>query len=237
MHCQLARVGQVYTRLLDLAFPPTCVLCADPGGRVPDLCDPCAAELPWIATACPLCARPGPVAAVCGRCLAEPPAFDAAFAPLAYASPVSHLVRRLKYHGQLPLARPLAALLAEALGARRGAAVPSLLVPVPLHRHRLRERGFNQSAELGRLLARRLDLRLDHRLVTRTRDTPPQAALAHPRRRANVHGAFSATRSLHGASIAVVDDVITSGNTVGELAACLKSAGAQRVEIWALARA
>lgn len=237
MRCQLARAGEVYTWLLDRLFPPACALCGDPPGRLPELCDPCGAELPWIATACPVCARPGPVMAPCGRCIAEPPAFDAAFAPLAYTSPVSQLVQQLKYQGHLHLVRPLSSLLAEALCARRKDPLPQLLVPVPLHPRRLRERGFNQTVELARPVAARLGMKLDRHLVRRVRDAPPQASLPHPRRKKNIRGAFATCATLDGIEAAILDDVITTGTTAGELARCLRRAGAARVEVWAMARA
>jgi len=171
---------------------------------------------------------------VCGACLAHPPAYERTLAALTYRYPVDRLIPALKYQGRLALAPALGACLAARLG---DAPRPDLLVPMPLHPARLRERGFNHASELARVVAHRLELVLETRLCRRTRDTPPQQGLKRDARRRNVRGAFSCVRPVAGLHIALLDDVMTSGTSLDELAASLKQAGAREVSNWVLARA
>jgi ComF family protein len=226
-------------RILDRLWPGSCLLCraALPCGR--DLCSICERSLPYLDAACRICARPLPVSAagqVCGHCQQSPPSYDYSFAAFRYASPIDRLVQDLKYHRRLDLARVLGGLLAERLAAHRWP-WPDRLIPVPLHRARLRERGFNQALELARPAARRFGLVLDPWAAVRIRPTPPQAGLSLAQRRRNLRGAFRATVSLEGEHVVVLDDVMTSGSSLESLAHCLKKAGAKTVGVWVLARA
>ncbi|HWP95178.1 MAG TPA: ComF family protein [Gammaproteobacteria bacterium] len=218
-----------------LLYPPHCLVC----GATADeraLCAACAAELPWNETACARCARPLPVAAaLCGPCLRRPPSFDAAWAALRYDFPLDRLLAALKFHGRLAHARILGGWLAERLALRR-AVRPDALVPVPLHPARLRERGYNQALELARSVARRLDLVLAPDLCRRVRATDEQARLPAVARRRNVRGAFAVTAP-PPRHVALLDDVMTTGSTVEELARVLRRAGAARIEVWCVARA
>lgn len=181
---------------------------------------------------------PCPAGPVCGRCLKRPPQFDATVAALLYAFPGDRLVQALKYRAQLPLAGYFADALAQAVGrSASGALLPiDLIIPMPLHPRRMARRGFNQAAEIGRRLAQQLQRPFSHAAIRRIRDTPPQAELPVARRRANVRGAFQAESNLIGARLAVVDDVMTTGETADEIARVLKRAGAARVEHWVVAR-
>lgn len=233
-------------------WPPTCVLCAR-AGQFPalDLCAACEADLPVNAPACPVCAQPlsgdrhpngdsGGASArslVCGACLRRPPRFDAGHCPFRYAYPLDHLVRGLKYDGAVAQARVLGELLAHRIQASRTGTLPQLIVPVPLGQRRFRERGYNQAIELARYVGSHLKIPLRTDLVVRTRETHEQAALNKPDRRKNIRGAFAAIGQLPALHVAIVDDVVTTGSTVNELAKVLKRAGAQRVEVWAVARA
>ena len=224
-----------------LLLPPYCVLCGG-AGQLPvlDLCGPCEAELPRNSYPCARCAVPlpagTPIGAACGRCLERPPWFDAASVPFRYAYPLDHLVRDFKYHGRLAYARVLGTVLADHVRAL-AAPVPECLVPVPLHPARHRERGFNQSSEIARHVARHLGIALDERLCRRTRATADQTALTAKERRRNLRGAFALERPLRARHVAVVDDVLTTGSTVEELARTLKRGGVERVSVWAVARA
>ncbi|MEK7191520.1 MAG: ComF family protein, partial [Pseudomonadota bacterium] len=149
---------------------------------------------------------------------------------------VDRLIQNLKYHRQLSLARILGNLLAKHLDTNT-AIRPDALVPVPLHPARLRERGYNQSLELARVVARRFDLPLTTHAVKRVRATPPQTMLTSNERRRNVRNAFHTTVDFSGKRIAIVDDVMTSGHTVNALAKCLRRAGATNVVVWVVARA
>jgi ComF family protein len=195
------------------------------------LCTACEADLPQLTPPlCPRCALASPAGAVCGRCLASPPAYDATVAGLAYAFPADVLVHALKFRGELALAPLLAEKLFQKIDSTRGI---DLVVPVPLSAQRLRSRGYNQSAEIARALTPRGPLELF--LCERSRDTAAQTDLPWSERRRNVRGAFRCTRRVSG-TVAVVDDVMTTGATLDEIAAALKDAGAARVMNWVVAR-
>ncbi|TMI44775.1 MAG: ComF family protein [Betaproteobacteria bacterium] len=216
--------------LSNLLFGGSCFLCRGAARGI--LCPACDADLPRLAgTLCPRCALPSPGSALCGRCLADAPHYDATVAALAYRFPADTLVHALKFRSQLALAPLMGDLLIEAIRERI-----DLVVPVPLSRERLRERGYNQAAEIARHVARERRARLELTVVVRERNTRAQADLPWSDRARNVRGAFRCERSLDGAAIAVVDDVMTTGATLDELAATLKRAGAVRVVNWVVAR-
>lgn len=218
-------------------LPTTCLLCGAPGGADLDLCPGCRAALPVIGPACRYCGAALEAGqAVCGPCLRRPPPFAATIAPYHYAAPVDHLIWQLKFRGRLAPARTLGRLLADA-GRDREDSLPECLVPVPLHRRRLGERGYNQAVELARPVARQLGIPLAPRLARRAHATPPQAELDGRERRRNVRGAFTVPQAPAARHVAIVDDVVTSGATVSELAQALRRAGVERVEVWAVARA
>jgi ComF family protein len=213
-------------------FGGSCFLCR---GRARDiLCGRCDADLPRLAQSlCPRCALASPEGATCGRCLSRAPHFDATVAALAYAFPADALVHALKFRGELALAPFLGALLLERLPALREV---DYVLAVPLSRRGLRERGYNQAVEIARPIAAALRAPLELTLCERERDTAAQTGLPWSERERNVRGAFAVKRALAGASIAVVDDVMTTGATLDEMAATLKRAGAGRVVNWVLAR-
>jgi len=180
---------------------------------------------------CPRCALSSPGGALCGRCLAQTPSYDLTIAALAYAFPADTLVHAFKFRGELALAPLLAELLARRIPASERI---DMVVPVPLAAERLRGRGYNQAAEVARLLALRAPLELF--LCERSRDTAAQSDLPWAERRRNVRGAFVCKRAIPGRSVAVVDDVMTTGATLDELARVLKQAGAIRVVNLVVAR-
>jgi ComF family protein len=212
-------------RLLSALFGGSCFVCR--GAARALLCAECDAELPRLdQPLCPRCALASPGGALCGRCLREPPAFDATVAALAYEFPADVLVQALKFRGELALAPFLASLMKTEKSV-------DCVIPVPLSRERLRSRGYNQAAEIARALP---GVKLDVFACERTRESPPQMELPHDERQKNVRGAFRCTRSLVGARVAVVDDVMTTGATLDELARTLKGAGALSVTNWVVAR-
>jgi ComF family protein len=218
-------------------YTPICLLCGDAGGRGLDLCPPCAVDLPTIAVACPRCAVPLDSSRLCGSCLLRPPEFAAAHAPLRYDSrnPAGYLIKGLKFGRRLACARLLGSVLADSLAGR--ADLPEVLIPVPLHPGRYRQRGFNQSLEIARFVSARLDIPLDYRCCRRVRATAAQSSLTSARlRRANLSGAFRAEGAIAYRHAALIDDVITTGATLNELARTLRRAGVERVEAWACAR-
>ena len=224
--------------LTSLVAPPVCALCGGAGRRLQevwgiDLCAHCEAACPRVSHACARCAEPLP----CTRCGESPPAFDAALALFRYEDPVDLMITSLKFQGELGFARVLGTLLAQAVRAR-GGALPLCLIPMPLHLSRLRERGFNQCEAIAAHAARRLAIRMDARLLCRTRATLPQSGLAAAERAVNLRGAFAVRDGCTPpAHVALLDDVMTTGHTAEAAASVLKTAGCQRVEIWTCARA
>lgn len=218
-------------------YPATCVLCGGSGDGNRDLCKDCLQDLPEPGTVCYRCAEPLPAAppdSLCGRCLNQPPAFDRVIALCEYAPPLDHLIHQLKFSGRLHLARLLGELLAER--ARR-VVRPDCILPMPLHATRLRQRGFNQAMELARPVARTLAAPLDTKTCIRIRATPAQSKLSRTGRQSNVKGAFAVQGPVQTPHIAIVDDVMTTGSTAGELARALKSGGAQKITVIVVARA
>jgi ComF family protein len=218
-----------------LFYPSSCLLCSAPARH--GLCGACAAELPENTCACVRCALPlyDSEQLMCGRCLKKLPAFDAAWSPFVYAQPLEWMIAQLKFNAKLLQARVLADLLRQRLPALP--ARPDCIIPVPLHNQRLRQRGFNQSAEIARPLARALNLRLDVTSCQRLRATPPQTGMRAAQRRRNLRGAFKFQNDQNYHHVVLFDDVMTTGATLNELAGLLKRNGVRRVDVWILARA
>jgi ComF family protein len=215
----------MHARLARLVFGGTCFVCR--GRSRATLCESCDADLPRLpASVCPRCALETPAGAVCGRCLAHPPHYDATVAALAYAFPADVLVHALKFRAELALAPFLSSILKERIGEA------DCIIPVPLSAQRLRERGYNQAVEIARHLGGKVELDA----CVREHDAPPQAGLDREARRRNVRGAFRCKRSFAGERVAAVDDVMTTGATLDELARALKAAGAASVVNWVVCR-
>jgi ComF family protein len=223
-------------------YPPVCLLCDATGNGTRDLCAGCFRDLPWNRLACRRCALPlvvganGATPELCGHCIGAPPPVTRALSPLIYRYPADQLILQLKFAHRLASGRVLGELLSEYIAAA-GEPLPEMVVPVPLHRQRLRKRGFNQATELARAVTRRLNLPLVTNLCQRTRATGVQSTLAAEARRRNVRGAFAVKRPLAARHIAIVDDVVTTASTVHALARVLQAAGATRVDVWSAARA
>jgi ComF family protein len=229
---------------LDLVFPAFCPACDAPlgTGRRDPLCGACWAGIPRLGPPlCEHCGVPlGPAAPVdrpaerraCASCRADPPAFDRARGAGLYAGPLRLALQALKFHGKRALARPLAQLVHEQC------AVPAAdaLVPVPLARARLQERGFNQAELIAERLGALLAIPVRRRWLTRVRETRPQTDLAAAERRTNVGGAFAASRGVAGQHVVLVDDVLTTGATCHECARALRDAGARQVDVVTVAR-
>lgn len=222
---------------IDLLLPPICLACGDAGAEGRALCRACADALAWNRCACPRCALPLPAPApLCGRCLRRPPPFVCAAAPLLYGDPVDRWLAALKFRNGLAAGHLLGELLVDGLDPALLDGV-DVVLPMPLHRARLRERGYNQAVELLRPLQRRhrLPLLLDG--LRRERDTPHQLGLDAATRRRNLRGAFRGSPALAGRCVLLFDDVITTGSTVVEAARALLAAGATEVRVLAVARA
>lgn len=228
--------------VLDALLPAACALC---GGRCDGvLCLPCRQQ--FFASdevRCRICANPLPpqeASLRCGRCLAAPPAFDATLVATAYAPPADQLVLQLKFGSRLALAGLFARLLRDAVLRQPEFILPDLLCPVPLGPGRLAERGFNQALEIALPLGKTLGIAAYSGLALRTLDTRAQSSVAPGERKRNIARAFAVAPDslplLRGRHIGIVDDVMSSGQTVNELAATFKRYGAARVSNLVFAR-
>jgi ComF family protein len=225
-------------------LPASCALCGESGGEM--LCAACGAQFfgaDATMVRCRRCANPLPgadagVAALCGACRVHPPAFDITLTATDYAIPIDQLVLQLKFGHRLALASLFARLLRDAVLQQPDFVLPALLCPVPLGPRRLAERGYNQSLEIARPLARSLGVALHPRLASRVRETVAQSSVAPEQRQQNIAGAFAIADAalVRGRHVGVVDDVMTSGRTLNELAATLKRHGAARVSNLVFAR-
>lgn len=229
-------VDGTLVKLLNAFVGARCALCAAPCDG--ELCRGCAASLPWIAKPCTGCALPLPDDAtdLCADCLKTQPHFAWAWAAFRLAPPVQGLIHELKYSANLGVASMLGRLAAARL-SKRPRPMPDALIPVPLYAARLRMRGYNQALELARALASVFSIAVLHDATERIRATADQIGQSASQRRQNLRGAFRARRSLAGVRVALLDDVMTTGSTLSELARACDEAGATSVEAWAIARA
>ena len=222
---------------LSIARATDCRLCSLPNNNTAGLCRDCLAELPQIHHACPCCGAElaNFVTVLCGKCQRQAPWFDSAHIPYRYAPPLVPFITGLKFHARLAESRFLAELFLASLSAEL--TLPECLIPVPLHSQRLRERGFNQALELARLLSHRLHLPIENHLVQRRLNTRPQSELSGKSRHHNMRHAFELLSPVKYRHVAILDDVVTTGSTVNELAQVLRQAGVEYIQVWAIARA
>ncbi len=218
-------------RTLETILPGSCALCHDESHNA--LCVACSLQFfANIPARCEICARrmPHPHTKMCGTCLRTPPAFDATIVACDYAAPADVLVQDLKFRARLPLAQTFGQMLANVM-RKQLASPPEMIIPVPLAEARLAQRGFNQAGEIARSVSRHTDIPLQMRACVRVRDTQPQAGLPLTERQVNMRGAFTLrlNASVRDQHVLLVDDVMTTGHTLNELAACLKRQGARRV--------
>jgi ComF family protein len=235
MQLDAAPTESLFARLGSMLVGHRCLACQKAAARM--VCAPCEATLPGAGRPrCVVCAIGLAAGAhgtqVCGACLSHPPPFDASFAAFDYAPPADALVRALKFGSHFGLAP----LFAQKLCARLPADWRcDLIVPVPLAAQRLAARGYNQAWEVTRALPQPLGPR-NWKLLARTRDTEPQMDLPFDARRKNIRGAFAVLGDVRGKHVAVVDDVMTTGHTLAELARTLKKAGAAKITNLVVAR-
>lgn len=229
-------------RLAELILPSPCVLCGQIGDEL--VCGPCHSQFFHThERRCRQCALPmigSDTDQRCGECVKNPPAFDHTIVACNYTAPLDQMVLALKFGHRLPIAKVFSeALLHSVLGMQQ-IPLPELLTIVPLGQLRLRERGFNQAAEIAKPLAKRLGIHLDLHLLHRHRETAQQSSLHPDERHQNMRNAFTlaphALECVRGKHIAVIDDVMTTGTTLNEIAKLLKRFGAVKVTNYVFAR-
>jgi len=227
---RLINIGTKFGHLLP---EQPCLLCGGWSG-VGVCCKACNDDLPrFPVDHCPICALPTLESAICGKCLKHLPSFDHTVAAFSYTFPIDQLVKALKFHQQLILVNLLADELTSRISERA-----DLITALPLHPLRLRERGFNQSQLIAARISQKLGIPLLSDACQRVRDTPPQSSLPWKERGKNIHHAFAVSRDadIQNKHVAIVDDVMTTGASIGELALTLKKAGASKVSAWVIAR-
>jgi len=208
------------------------MLCKASNGGDIGLCADCLKDMPWhTAEQCPQCALLAYDGQLCGNCIASSPEFDATSALFRYEYPLDSMLQRYKYGQSLNMADTFASLMTSTIITK-----PDIIIPMPLHPQRLQERGFNQSLEIARIIAQKMEIRLESHACKRIKLSPPQASLPLKQRVKNMKGAFSCTTGLDGLHVALLDDVMTTGASLNALAKAVKSAGAHHVECWVVAR-
>jgi ComF family protein len=224
-------------------FPACCVLCEIQVTGALSLCRPCLQDLPRLKNTCYQCGLPlanQQEASVCGQCQQSSPPIDYLMSSLHYAYPVNYLLSQLKFKRDLTYAKIFSHIMLATLQkhyAGQATALPDIIIPIPLHKKRSRQRGFNQALEIAKPLARKLNIPLSIDTVQRIKYTQAQSLLSAAKRRKNLHHSFIINQRMTAEHIVLVDDVVTTGTTVYELATLLKQSGVKKVGVWAVARA
>lgn len=243
-NANLARVNKSSTKFLEWLhtiknwiLPGCCVFCQAPTKSI-DLCSGCEQDLPWLKNSCRSCALPLSTSATyCGNCLQHRYPFDKTIALFLYQPPVDRLIMGLKFQKKLVYARLLGELLAKHLSVVYATeSFPECIIPVPLHPKRLQERGFNQTVEIIRSLARKFKIPVDLKSCQRIKATLAQTALPAIERYENMRNAFLITREISFKHVAIVDDVVTTGQTILAFSKSLKEVGVEKIDIWCCAR-
>jgi ComF family protein len=225
----------IWQRLSKNILPQICILCHEASYEI--LCQPCMQALPWQnSTSCAICAKPlSAKQTQCGDCLNTPPHFDYTQAIFHYKPPLKHLIHHAKYNENLAILRKLAHLMAAHI---RCESPPDIVLPVPLHPRRLISRGYNQSHEMAKIITNQHKLILQSHACIRIRNTPMQINMKLQQRPKNVRNAFKLNHwQDEWQHVVIVDDVMTTGSTVNEMAKLLKKQGVQKVGVWCCARA
>lgn len=239
----MAKVNNWLQFIQYLLFPGICIVCDRPSERQLDLCLPCERQLPRVTSPCLSCGLPlhtgSYPARYCGTCLSKPPPFLLMVSALAYREPASRLISAFKYQARLSNGRVLSRLLVEHVKdfyAFRP--LPDLLIPMPLHQKRLRQRGFNQALEIARIVSHELQIPLSRHDFIRLRDTARQQGLKRQQRQQNLRRAFDCSNKAMQLPerVAIIDDVVTSTASVRALCQALKRQGSREIHVWSLAR-
>lgn len=225
--------------LFSFIFPSICLMCSAPN-KNSRLCLSCLSMLPTLPPHCQRCGSLlfGTEALLCGKCQRHPIDSDNIFVLAPYAFPIKQLITRLKFDHQLSYAAALSELLIDKIRVDwyKNAPLPQLIIPVPLHVKRLQERGFNQALEIAKPLSRQLSIPLDCHGMTREKATQAQSGLSASARQKNLNRAFVCQKHYQGLHLAILDDVITTGQTLNACCRLLRAQGAKQIDIWCCAR-
>jgi len=222
------QIARLYSNLLSVP----CLLCASPCTIHP-VCNECIAELPVLGSHCPRCATPISANLTCGHCLNNRHYQDKTFSLFSYQTPIDRLIGDFKYRDSIYLSDFFSSLMVEQL---EQSTLPKLLMPIPLHPKRLKQRGYNQSLELAKDLSNQLAIPTDKYNLIRNRDTPPQISLPYDQRKRNLRNAFTLKPCKLPDHIALIDDVLTTGHTANAAVKLLRQQGVITIELWTIAR-
>lgn len=250
----------IITLLQRFFLPFTCVLCGDLSSLNKDLCVACFENLPKLGYGCRVCGTVIPSDArnllpmhisyvkrsltsfgmtdvTCGQCLKSPPYFDRTIALFTYTHPIDKFIIALKFQQKLMYAKLLGELFAEYIAMYyQNDTLPELVIPVPLHKNRLRERGFNQALELSKPIEKKLNLKINTKSCQKIRHSEAQSLISAKHRQKNVKKSFAVVKNIKAKHIAILDDVMTTGHTVNELSKVLKNSGIEKIDVWCVAR-
>lgn len=211
-----------------------CVLCSLHQSRSRTCCKSCLNDLPWIQHSCYQCGIPLVSNALrCGQCLKTPPPYQRVYTACLYQFPIDQLISATKYQGRVEYIPLLTELFLEKTQLDQ---IPDVLIPVPIHRQKMSQRLFNHTALMAKLLGKALDIPIDLKLLIKSTATPAQHQLSKKQRLKNLKGSFSLTRNHCYSHIAIIDDVMTTGSTLHEIATLLQAAHDCRVDGWMIAR-
>lgn len=226
----------IFTQLNQFVLPHVCLLCQGKTTLALDICLGCYRELPWHQVGCKVCASALPAGQnICGQCLTTPPRFQKTLTAFDYEQPVSNLISAFKFHKNEVAGKILSQLMLRKLRHHyRTENKPQLILPIPLHKKRQQQRGYNQALEIARLLSQSLQIPLDYESCERLKATEPQSSLSAKQRQKNIKNAFSENIARKVSHVAVVDDVVTTGNTVREF--CRQLPAELQIDVWCLAR-
>ena len=231
---------KLYKQLAQLKnwlFPDTCYSCAEElQQESSSFCTDCLASLPYLDEACHRCGEPlfhGDSA--CGKCISRQPTFDQCFCPFIYEDPIKKKIQELKFSDYPKNLAMIADLFLQELDAKK-IAIPEAVISVPMHPKKLRGRGFNQSYELAKAIAKRLDIPLLYDHIQKSKDTPKQTSQTFKQRRKNLFKSFRAVKKIEHQHVAIVDDVVTTGATAEEISKILKKNGVDYIQVWGIAR-
>lgn len=215
--------------------PYKCFGCNTPLSNTNTFCDACYLELPFQSNACIQC---GQALAVnheqCGHCMIKPPFYDQCFCPFEYQTPIKELICALKYNDKAEYAKTIGQLLSREV-TQNEEALPDIIIPVPTHISKLRSRGFNQSALIAQQVSKELNIPLINDFVVKIKATPPQAKQSLINRQKSLNDCFKIKKNHSAQSVAIIDDVVTTGSTVNEISKVLKKNGVDYIQVWGVA--
>lgn len=237
----LLKLSSIFKILANRLLPANCLICGCLSRSSRNICAECELDLPRMPAHCVSCGQfitIENIRTICGSCISNPPPCSRTFALFPYETPITQLIIALKFQQQLSHAKLFGNILAERIQKNWYAnkPYPDLIIPVPLHPHRLSERGFNQALEIARPIAKLLGLTIDITGSRRIKPTLAQSSLTLTKRKENMTRAFSVNRNYSGMHLVIIDDVMTTGCTMFELAEALKDRGAKQIDLWCIAR-